>query len=182
VFSVEGEASLTEADPYQYSEITLYLFLESTLSVCTCVFNLSSSFVISFVYVCVNLPVSHGITANTMPSFPTRAESWSGSALGPLAATHLCTYRGSGGSRCEPIRLDERLFPGLARQRRSQRNPRNWVRGPPGVGASAGGREGSARSHPRAESSTLMASARSKKVHKCSDAQSRRRLTACGSS
>jgi hypothetical protein len=59
VFSVEGEASLTEANPYQYSEITLYLFLESTRSVCTCVFNLSSSFVISFVYVCVNLPVSH---------------------------------------------------------------------------------------------------------------------------
>jgi hypothetical protein len=70
VFSVEGEASLTEADPYQYSEITLYLFLESTLSVCTCVFNLSSSFVISFVYVCVNLPVSHpppGLRPSSLP-------------------------------------------------------------------------------------------------------------------
>jgi hypothetical protein len=53
------EASLTEANPYQYSEITIYLFSESTLSVCTCVFNGSSSFVISFVYVCVNLLVSH---------------------------------------------------------------------------------------------------------------------------
>jgi hypothetical protein len=73
VFSVEGEASLTEADPYQYSEITLYLFFESTLSVCTCVFNLSSSFVISFVYVCVNLPVSHGSTLVTEARLQRRA-------------------------------------------------------------------------------------------------------------
>jgi hypothetical protein len=119
---------------------------------------------------------------STIPCSPTRVRSRSGTAVGPLPATHLCPDGAGCGSPGEPICLHERVSACLTRQSTPQltaqeaRMDSTW-------GWSVCSRQRWFHLFPAwADPSDLMTSTGSRKARTRSGAQSRSRSTACGSS